>query len=1454
MASRKSLADINWDAIFGDPKKRPSKEDIRKARFKFDLDAAVNQAVAPQANLGAIDKAALAGDRGAKAARSALDKILDTPRYSEAAKDRARDFYQTGRGDLDPSVLDTVRTAAGDTFSKIFRAIDVPKRAVVASIDEALSAIDPEYDNDASWLDNVLRKDEYGWGDVVQGEIDSHDNAYSRKLNNRLVKDVIGLTGDVALDPLSYAGVGLVKDVVKGSEALEGVAKAAQFASKAKTAEGAAGAAAKSRPVRGTLSKIAGTKGRKALNITREDILLDAARAGRADIVAAGSTARGTGWLKPEWKEALGYRGGIRLGHSGRTLVPWSVTRHIGAPLRGVAKVVEKLPGGARAFNLFGDEKLRILRPLLRNPNVSPERKVSAVLGMEAIEQHRLGQRVIVYRWGRELHDLDQEIARHGVDHDTAMAAIFSQDLAERAAAKETVAAQAPDLVGKVESWWTDMSSKINQWVGTQVLPETLEEAGVPVVLSDTARAFLKDNHFGGKWVEAGRDISKLHGAELRFGGGLTELGSEELADAFGPNVADQLRGVMRELGFNDEPFERDLVKILTKKLYQAARVFGEQRGLRALRDSGALNVDPEVLASAGEHLDEVLDKLMRQTESVTKQATASAAALDAGIKGFKQNLKVLRQAAADAEDAYDLARAARSAGRIPTEAASLAEHSQRFRDTRNEVFNILGRDAEESMKGWEKTGGAWPTKYLDEMARNPEAQRALRTRLRELYGDGPVMVVRRGSQTGEEKGIINGSLHPQWGGSGGARVRTYAVRIDDIVGIGSSGEKEVFFRADKALTSKESTVKELSDDAIGRLRREMLAANQAKLDAVKKLRFLEQQTGQSTERLEKRLGSVQAVLRDSLVSDTDGTVPEVVRQTRAKFSQAAEAARVFSAPDDAARALEQRADQVERALIETSPRNVVKRQVLLDAERERGIAAQYMDIINNTPNLSQADRYSFSLAATAHESAAQLGEQGHRVLTDNEMIRFLDTTAGHGVFKDQMRHLEWFGSDFEKADSTVVQAMMHADRIVKDPEDYHWFMKGYKAMVRGFRTFAVLTPGFPVRNSMSAYFMNYADNIDTSSYLIFGHEFKKYYGGWRAALRGKETSALDAVSKEWRPYFELMEANGEFAAMNRILGETAVDIEKDVGQRGHVLTDRFYTRAMKRINARVEQYHRGALMFDTLRKGGSFDQGFRRVSKFHFNYEDLADWEKWTRDNIIPFWTWTSRNLPLQLETIVRNPRMYQRWNEVKQNFSDDDSELLVPDYLRSTKSVFVNTKIGGQKIDYISPDLPFSSADEVVDKLANLDLSVVGSQLAPPIKTPAELTLGSKFFAGVPLSDKWIPADHATNSLAKIPGVAKVLVAAGKAKRGPNGELLMRERDAYALESFVPIYGRLRRLAPTDPKYDEAVFGSIVSFMGLGLHTVTERDQTNEAYRRADELYKVIDELKQTGVIPAE
>ena len=343
------------------------------------------------------------------------------------------------------------------------------------------------------------------------------------------------------------------------------------------------------------------------------------------------------------------------------------------------------------------------------------------------------------------------------------------------------------------------------------------------------------------------------------------------------------------------------------------------------------------------------------------------------------------------------------------------------------------------------------------------------------------------------------------------------------------------------------------------------------------------------------------------------------------------------------------------------------------------------------------------------------------------------------------------------------------------------------------FKSWATATPGFHLRNALSNTFQVIAAGVDLTNAL----EGIKYYNAyWRAnAGRGRYISPEEFVAglknvspvtrRNIRAALESIDDSGliqDYLQAGKI-GFSGKAVREGVPSRilartGLISENRALLprvrqaaglplQASRTVGELVENTNRFLFTFDGLVKGNSIEEALGRTNKYLFDYADLTKTDRIIKQ-IIPFWIWTSRNLPLQLENLFTNPRLYANYNKVMDALAADEQDPNMPWYKRKAGVINLTPGIaditsqipfiggtefapqfgfpGGGPVDQLTQLIGFPSA--VIDATLNGNMtglqeilrSWIGS-VTPLPKTGLELATGSTVFRGKPIANKYLP-----------------------------------------------------------------------------------------------------------------
>ena len=282
--------------------------------------------------------------------------------------------------------------------------------------------------------------------------------------------------------------------------------------------------------------------------------------------------------------------------------------------------------------------------------------------------------------------------------------------------------------------------------------------------------------------------------------------------------------------------------------------------------------------------------------------------------------------------------------------------------------------------------------------------------------------------------------------------------------------------------------------------------------------------------------------------------------------------------------------------------------------------------------------------------------------------------------------------------------------RVIKELTRYiGGFTKFHKA-------YATLTPGFHVRNIIGNSFQ----------YILAGGKIEnlkpasKIYFDWISAYKKGST---------WEEFV------GGLDEIDRVAADTARNAMLGSGGgiygdlfheviRGNKIYDNRVTRFSRKYGQMSDNMSRFILGFDSAKQGMDAGTATARVRKFYFDYEDLSQADRLMKQ-FVPFWIWSSRNLPLQLENMWLNPKPYAIYNSFVRNIRDKEAEEYqpLPSFLQEVEA-FQLPGVGA----YAAPDLNFTRIQQQLSQLANP--KKLGTNLNPVFRLPVEQVIGQNLY----------------------------------------------------------------------------------------------------------------------------
>ena len=174
-----------------------------------------------------------------------------------------------------------------------------------------------------------------------------------------------------------------------------------------------------------------------------------------------------------------------------------------------------------------------------------------------------------------------------------------------------------------------------------------------------------------------------------------------------------------------------------------------------------------------------------------------------------------------------------------------------------------------------------------------------------------------------------------------------------------------------------------------------------------------------------------------------------------------------------------------------------------------------------------------------------------------------------------------------------------------------------------------------------------------------------------------------------------------------------------------------------------IEHQQKATAYVTALQQGKKIDEALRLAEAAGFDYRALTRFESQIMRRLIPFYSFTRKNLELQLKTLGENP---QRINQVLKFFENtadvggltDEERQALPDYLKDQLITSFGKNKLGQPIVAGGFGTPIEQPGQAVfGKGLGDSIRKIASSLNPLIKTPLEKAFGKDFFQNRPLKE---------------------------------------------------------------------------------------------------------------------
>lgn len=189
------------------------------------------------------------------------------------------------------------------------------------------------------------------------------------------------------------------------------------------------------------------------------------------------------------------------------------------------------------------------------------------------------------------------------------------------------------------------------------------------------------------------------------------------------------------------------------------------------------------------------------------------------------------------------------------------------------------------------------------------------------------------------------------------------------------------------------------------------------------------------------------------------------------------------------------------------------------------------------------------------------------------------------------------------------------------------------------------VNPGYRIRNSISDLWNMYISGVPMAQIPVYAAKAMLVSKqAWRAERKIKEGIALTKVEKE--AMVLVRTAHGQGVMSGLFEGDVGKGINRMRTPSKNPVTG--YARKATTFNANAENVGRLTHYLYRLDHGHSSYSAAEIVRGAHFDYEDLSTFEQRIMKNIAPFYTWTRKNVPYQLQAIAQRPGRVATYGKV--------------------------------------------------------------------------------------------------------------------------------------------------------------------------------------------------------------
>ena len=177
-------------------------------------------------------------------------------------------------------------------------------------------------------------------------------------------------------------------------------------------------------------------------------------------------------------------------------------------------------------------------------------------------------------------------------------------------------------------------------------------------------------------------------------------------------------------------------------------------------------------------------------------------------------------------------------------------------------------------------------------------------------------------------------------------------------------------------------------------------------------------------------------------------------------------------------------------------------------------------------------------------------------------------------------------------------------------------------------------------------------------------------------------------------------------------------------------------------VGSNLETTQRANLFLNALEQGQSLSDAVKTVNKYMFDYGDLTKFERDWLKRAIPFYTFMRKNIPMELETMLTQPKKFSAISHLEQELNNEQEDSILPNWRNQWRQNYFQIPGLGDGQWGVDPKLPYEQLDRLDPQLMENGwepkaLGRLAGSTNPLLKALIELPTGTNQYVDMSLDE---------------------------------------------------------------------------------------------------------------------